>query len=132
MKKSFVLLAALLAIAMLFVSCEPQPRAATPEDMAVVSALQTAAWAAYLKGKVEISGPETKVTYNNVEVVSEEGNKTVLNGTLVFKTLDKGSYTLNLGSGTKLNGKNHKLSIKANSESTAVVLDGYKLDGVKL
>lgn len=128
MKKSFVLLAALLAIAMLFVSCEPQPRAATPEEIAIVSTLYGGASLAATLTLEGVTKTNDGASFSNVKY-----SKMVLNGTWKTTKTDTGyKNILNLISGTKLDGKNHTLKVTVTEESTVVVLDGYKLDGIKL
>ena len=82
-----------------------------------------------LKGQIAIA-IETFLTRSYVEFpcrrISENGEYTIT------KTDAGNRIVLTLNSGTKLNGVAHSLKVTITEESTTVILDRYKLDGVKL
>ena len=144
MKKFSVLLVAILALMMLFVSCENEPkeRAATMKDGEIVTALYYSAipltfFPEEVKlegGKVEIL--DTSAKFTGAECECYNGKKVILNGTLSWKLDEKsGSFDLNLGTGTKYNGDDHTLLanvVMKMEKGKPVDVDSYEivLDGV--
>ena len=119
MKKFSVLLVAILALMMLFVSCdnEPKKRAATKEDGEIIKGLIVPAMGIaaskdpVYKETVERDGGT--VTFNKTEYKDGEGKVVaVLNGTMTGKE-DGKSETLTLSvdfkDGTQYKGKDHTL-----------------------
>ena len=148
MKKFSVLLVAILALMMLFVSCEnePEKRAATKEDVEIVSGLFGEA--GYFYGQVAFKGEKylnveydskTKIaTFKGFEVEQPKDTHLVtLNGTVSMKQDDKAktvTYSLNLVDGTKYKSKDHTLLLNLVMNTENFDVDSYKiiLDGVIL
>ena len=147
MKKFSVLLVAILALMMLFVSCENEPkeRVATMKDGVIVSSLFEEASFFYEKvsveGKkylnVEYDSNTNIATFKGFEVYQPKDTLFVaLNGTISMKPDNKAktiTYSLNLVDGTKYKDENHTLlaNIVMNEEddvvSYEIVLDGVIL-----
>ena len=145
MKKFSVLLVAILALMMLFVSCdnEPKKRAATKEDGEIISGLVMSAMVVtdvvtddsdnpVYKETVERDGGT--VTFNKTEYKDGEGKVVVvLNGTLTGKS-DENTLTLSVDfkDGTQYKGEDHTLlaNMVINYETGDVVSYEIKLDGV--
>ena len=117
MKKFSVLLVAILALMMLFVSCENEPkeRAATKEDGEIISGLIMSAMVVaddsdnpVYKETVKLG--EGTVTFKKAEYKDPKGNVAVLKGTMTMKG-DKGTATLSVDfkDGTQYKGKDHTL-----------------------
>ena len=147
MKKFSVLLVAILALMMLFVSCENEPkeRVATMKDGEIVTALYSSAIPlALFPGGVELKGGkvevlDTSATFTGAECEYHNGKKVILNGTLSWKLDEKGGdFALDLGTGTKYDGENHTLVanvvVKMSEGGYPVDFDSYEfmLDGVIL
>ena len=116
MKKFSVLLVAILALMMLFVSCEhePEKRAATKEDGEIIQGLIMSAIAItksdspVYKETVELG--EGTATFKKAEYKDPKGNVAVLKGTMTMKG-DNGTATLSVDfkDGTQYKGKDHTL-----------------------
>ena len=117
MKKFSVLLVAILALMMLFVSCEnePEKRAATKEDGEIIKGLIVPAMGIaasedqVYKETVERDGGT--VTFNKTEYKDGEDKVVaVLNGTMTGKS-DENTLTLSVDfkDGTQYKGKDHTL-----------------------
>ena len=121
MKKFSVLLVAILALMMLFVSCdnEPKKRAATKEDGEIISGLVMSAMVVtdvvtddsdnpVYKETVKLD--EGTVTFKKDEYKDPKGNVAVLKGTMTMKG-DNGTATLSVDfkDGTQYKGKDHTL-----------------------
>ena len=144
MKKFSVLLVAILALMMLFVSCENEPkeRAATKKDGEIVGGLIMSAMTSdpVDKNTVEIEINEAEGTleaeFKKAEYKDGEGKVVVvLNGTLTGKS-NKNTLTLSVDfeDGTKYKGEDHTLlaNMVINNETGDVVSYKIKLDGVIL
>ena len=121
MKKFSVVLVAILALMMLFVSCdnEPKKRAATKEDGEIISGLVMSAMVVtdvvtddsdnpVYKETVKLD--EGTVTFKKAEYKDPKGNVAVLKGTMTMKG-DNGTATLSVDfkDGTQYKGKDHTL-----------------------
>ena len=147
MKKFSVLLVAILALMMLFVSCENEPkeRAATKEDveivMGLISSIGLADEKAVDDSKYNYKEGEGTITFKEAVCKEKEDNVVaVLNGTMTTK-LDKESKTSTLsvdfGDGTKYKDKDHTLvanivmKMPEKGEETVdscdIILDGFIL-----
>ena len=144
MKKFSVLLVAILALMMLFVSCdnEPKKRAATKEDGEIISGLVMSAMVVtdvvtddsdnpVYKETVKLD--EGTVTFKTAEYKDPKGNVAVLKGTMTMKG-DNGTATLSVDfkDGTQYKGEDHTLlaNMVINYETGDVVSYEIKLDGV--
>ena len=138
MKKISIALVVLLSVLMLVAGCEnkPKERAATTEDIEVVTALSGAALktnsdnllVAVTKG-VTIEKTESGVVYRYDDV--DCGGGIVINGK---STVKDGIVLLDLKSGTKIADKGHTLYVKFNVKSgeySGIVLDGDMLTAFK-
>ena len=140
MKKFSVLLVAILALMMLFVSCENEPkeRAATKKDGEIVGGLIMSAMTGYPvdKSTVEIKEDEGTVEFKNAEYKDGEGKVVVvLNGTLTGKSNEKTlTLSVDFEDGTKYKGEDHTLlaNLVTSYETGDVVSYEIKLDGVIL
>lgn len=138
MKKFSVLLVAILALMMLFVSCEnePEKRAATKEDGEIIKGLFMYSGMP-ADGKTVIDVDENTKEFKMAECMDEEGKVVaVLNGTMT-RELKTGTFSLNFGDGTKYKGKDHTLLAKVvmkMEKGEPVDVDSYEivLDGVIL
>ena len=118
MKKFSVLLVAILALMMLFVSCEhePEKRAATKEDGEIIQGLIMSATAITKSDspvyKETVKLDNGTVTFTKAEYKDPKSNVAVLNGTMTGKE-DGKSETLTLSvdfkDGTQYKGKDHTL-----------------------
>lgn len=151
MKKFSVLLVAILALMMLFVSCENEPkeRVATMKDGAIVSELFEEASYFYKSvaggkeySKIEYDSNTKIATFKGFEVYDVNDNLLVaLNGTVSMIPDEKAhtaTYSLNLEDGTKYKSDDHTLLatfvMKMSEEGYPVDVDSYEimLDGVIL
>lgn len=142
MKKFSVLLVAILALMMLFVSCENEPkeRVATMKDGEIVEALYSSAIRLAFPEPGELKGEnveilENSATFTGAECEHYNKKKVILTGTFSWKYDEKGSYdVLNLGTGTKYNGEDHTLQFELFYEKGAKepVVNKLVLDGVAL
>lgn len=138
MKKFSVLLVAILALMMLFVSCENEPkkRAATKEDGEIIGGLIMSAMVGEPdeKNTVEKKEDEGTVEFKNTEYKDGEGKVVVvLNGTLTGKATEKTlTLSVDFEDGTKYKGEDHTLlaNMVINYETGDVVSYEIKLDGV--
>ena len=141
MKKFSVLLVAILALMMLFVSCEhePEKRAATKEDGEIIQGLIMSAIAItksdspVYKETVELG--EGTATFKKAEYTDPKGNVAVLNGTMTVKPAKESktvTYSINFGEGTKYKGKDHTLLANGvvKMPEKEVVSSEIMLDGV--
>lgn len=138
MKKFSVLLVAILALMMLFVSCENEPkkRAATKEDGEIIGGLIMSAMVGkpVEKNTVEKNEDEGTAEFNKAEYKDGEDKVVVvLNGTLTGKS-DENTLTLSVDfkDGTQYKGEDHTLlaNMVINYETGDVVSYEIKLDGV--
>ena len=151
MKKFSVLLVAILALMMLFVSCdnELKKRAATKEDGEIISGLVMSAMVVtdvvtddsdnpVYKETVKLD--EGTVTFKKAEYKDPKGNVAVLKGTMTMKG-DNGTATLSVDfkDGTQYKGKDHTLLASVVMKEPAnkgdypkVVSSEIMLDGVIL
>lgn len=144
MKKFSVLLVAILALMMLFVSCdnEPKKRAATKEDGEIVMGLVSCY---YNKNLVLVDNTtvvakgnlnEGTITFKEAVYKDKEDNVVaVLNGTMAFKPGKEPNTVINsvdFGDGTKYNGKDHTLLANVVMNEEGVVSYEIMLDGVIL
>lgn len=145
MKKFSVLLVAILALMMLFSSCENEPkeRAATKEDGEIVGGLIMSAMVGDPVEKktveiVEMNEDEgtVEVEFKKAEYKDGEGKVVVvLNGTLTGKANEKTlTISVDFGDGTKYKGEDHTLlaNVVTSYETGDVVSYKIKLDGVIL
>ena len=118
MKKFSVLLVAILALMMLFVSCENEPkeRAATKEDGEIINGLIMAAMGVaaskdpVYKDTVEFG--EGTVTFKKAEYKDPKSNVAVLYGTMTLKEDEKSetaTFSVDFKDGTQYKGKDHTL-----------------------
>ena len=144
MKKFSVLLVAILALMMLFVSCEnePEKRAATKEDGEIINGLiMSAMGVAASKDPVyteTVKYDGGTVTFNKTEYKDGEGKVVaVLNGTMTEKFVPESktlTQSVDFGDGTKYKGKDHTLlaNMVINTEKGDLVSYEIMLDGVIL
>ena len=118
MKKFSVLLVAILALMMLFVSCENEPkkRAATKEDVEIVMGLiSSVSGAPVEKETFDVSADKGIITLTFEKAVynDDKGNViAVLNGTITVKDDDNTlSISVDFGDGTKYKGEDHTLLV---------------------
>ena len=144
MKKFSVLLVAILAFMMLFVSCENEPkeRVATMKDAEIVFGLISYAEGEPVTGTKEVNEDGT-IKFNEAVYKDEEDNVVaVLNGTLTGKEDKKSettTFSVDFRDGTKYKGKDHTLLAKVVVKMPAVegdypevVSSEIMLDGVIL
>lgn len=111
MKKFSVLLVAILALMMLFVSCENEPkeRAATMKDAEIVMGLTSSARGDLVDGKI-VEEDEYTTRFDKAVFKDEKGNVAVLNGTMTEKEDEKTlTLSVDFGNGTKYKDKDHTL-----------------------
>ena len=114
MKKFSVLLVAILAFMMLFVSCENEPkeRVATMKDAEIVFGLISYAEGEPVTGTKEVNEDGT-IKFNEAVYKDEEDNVVaVLNGTMTEKFVPESktlTQSVDFGDGTKYKGKDHTL-----------------------
>ena len=144
MKKFSFLLVAILALMMLFVSCEnePEKRAATKEDGEIIKGLIMSAMAiaesdnSVYKETVKLD--DGTATFKKAEYTDPKGNVAVLNGTMTMKDdKETSTFSVDFEDGTKYNGKDHTLLanvVAKKSEKGEEIVDSYEimLDGVIL
>lgn len=117
MKKFSVLLVAILALMMLFVNCENEPkeRAATKEDGEIISGLIMSAMVVTDDSdnpvyKETVALDKGTVTFKKAEYKDLKGNVAVLNGTMTGKLVENTlTLSVDFEDGTKYNGKGHTL-----------------------
>ena len=142
MKKFSVLLVAILALMMLFVSCEnePEKRAATKDDGEIINGLIMSAFVVKADGitvieKVIDDGVGTR-EFKIVEYKDPEDNVVaVLNGTISAKPAGESktvTYSVDFGDGTKYKGVDHTLlaNVVVKMPEKEVVSSEIILDGV--
>ena len=146
MKKFSVLLVAILALMMLFVSCENEPkkRAATKEDGEIIKGLIMSAIAIAESDnpvyKETVALDKGTVTFKKAEYKDLKGNVAVLNGTMTGKLVENTlTLSVDFEDGTKYNGKGHTLLASVVMKEPAkegdypkVVSSEIMLDGVIL
>ena len=142
MKKFSVLLVAILALMMLFVSCENEPkeRAATKKDGEIIGGLIMSAMTGdpveEKTRELKINGDEGTVEFKKAEYKDGEGKVVVvLNGTLTGKANGKTlTISVDFGDGTKYKGEDHTLlaNVVTSYETGDVVSYKIMLDGVIL
>lgn len=114
MKKFSVLLVAILALMMLFVSCENEPkeRVATMKDAEIVFGLISYAEGEPVTGTKEVNEDGT-IKFTEAVYKDEEDNVVaVLNGTMTEKFVPESktlTQSVDFGDGTKYKGKDHTL-----------------------
>lgn len=139
MKKFSVLLVAILALMMLFVSCENEPkeRVATMKDGEIIIGLFMSSGMVPVDGETVIEVDEYTTEFKKAEY--KEGGKVVavLNGTTTYKPEEsKMTCSLNFGDGTKYKDEDHTLLanivVKLSGEGDPVDVDSSEimLDGV--
>ena len=134
MKKFSVLLVAILALMMLFVSCENEPkeRVATMKDGEIILGLFMSSGMVPVDGEKVIEVDENTTEFKKAEYKKGDDVVAVLNGTMT-EDLKTGTFCLNFGDGTKYKDENHTLlaNIVMNEEddvvSYEIVLDGVIL-----
>ena len=139
MKKFSVLLVAILAFMMLFVSCENEPkeRVATMKDAEIVFGLISYAEGEPVTGTKEVNEDGT-IKFNEAVYKDEEDNVVaVLNGTMTEKFVPESktlTQSVDFGDGTKYKGKDHTLlaNMVINTEKGDLVSYEIMLDGVIL
>ena len=117
MKKFSVLLVAILALMMLFVSCEnePEKRAATKEDGEIINGLFYAMRSEPVdKTTVDSNEDEDTIEVEFIKTEYKDGENVVavLNGTLTGKEDKKSettTFSVDFRDGTKYKGKDHTL-----------------------
>ena len=147
MKKFSVLLVAILALMMLFVSCEnePEKRAATKEDGEIINGLFYAMRSEPVdKTTVDSNEDEDTIEVEFIKTEYKDGENVVavLNGTLTGKEDKKSettTFSVDFRDGTKYKGKDHTLLAKVVVKMPAVegdypevVSSEIMLDGVIL
>lgn len=135
MKKFSVLLVAILALMMLFVSCENEPkeRVATMKDGEIILGLFMSSGMP-ADGKTVIEVDENTIEFKKAEYKKGDDVVAVLNGTMT-EDLKTGTFSLNFGDGTKYKGEDHTLLAKVvmkMEKGKPVDVDSYEivLDGV--
>ncbi|MDD7162245.1 MAG: hypothetical protein SPF69_02665 [Candidatus Ornithospirochaeta sp.] len=147
MKKFSVLLVAILALMMLFVSCENEPkkRAATKEDGEIIKGLIMSAIAiaesdnpVYKETVVRSYNEyEDTITFKKAEYTDPKGNVAVLNGTMTMKDdKETSTFSVDFEDGTKYKGVDHTLfanvvvkqAEKGKVDSYEIILDGVILE----
>ena len=138
MKKFSVLLVAILALMMLFVSCENEPkeRVATMKDGEIIIGLFMSSGMP-ADGKTVIEVDEYTTEFKKAEYKEDGKVVAVLNGTTTYKREEsKMTCSLNFGDGTKYKGEDHTLLanvvVKLSEEGYPVDVDSSEimLDGV--
>ena len=145
MKKFSVLLVAILALMMLFVSCEhePEKRAATKEDGEIINGLIMSAMGVaaskdpvYKETVVRSSNEyEDTITFKKAEYKEGDNVVAVLNGTMTMREDKKTStFSVDFGDGTKYKGVDHTLlaNVVTNYGTDDIVSYEIMLDGVIL
>ena len=143
MKKFSVLLVAILALMMLFVSCENEPkeRVATMKDAKIVMGLvsfvydvpvnpETVDYSKYNFGEEEVT-----ITFNKAVFKEDDNIVAVLDGTATIKKDQKTTTnSVDFGDGTKYKGVDHTLvaNMVMDNETGDVVSYEIMLDGVIL
>ena len=141
MKKFSVLLVAILALMMLFVSCEnePEKRAATKEDGEIINGLFYAMRSELVDEETVESNEDEdsiEIEFKTTEFKDGEGNiVAVLKGTMTVKEDEKSettTFSVDFRDGTKYKGEDHTLlaSIVRNEKgdvSYEIMLDGVIL-----